>query len=334
MHRFLLLMLCFAVLFSLFACKSDTNDVGNGDDGEEKDVIVVGYAQVGAESAWRMANTASFYEAFGDKSRFDFRLVDSHNNPSIQQAAVYDFIAQEFDYIIIAPIEEYGWYEILTEARDAGIPVIISDRMIDIADDSLYVFWVGGDFLQEGLDAMSWLNKHLADTGRENERLNVFHMQGSMGSSAQIGRTQGISHGISLSSNLRLMEQESGDFTIAKGEEVMAKWLSMHPLSDIDILIAENDDMAFGAIRAMEAVGVRPGVDIIIISFDAGRKAVQAVADGEINCTIESNPLHGPRVRENIERLEAGILPEKKQSVHNGTFFDITNAAKEVNNRF
>ena len=296
-------------------------------------VLVVGYAQVGAESAWRMANTSSFMEAFADNPRFDFRFVDSHNNPRLQQIAVYDFIVQEVDYIILAPIEESGWDEILAEARDAGIPVILSDRTIDTEDETLFVTWVGGDFLQEGLDAIEWLKNYVASIGRENELLNVFHMQGTIGSTAQLRRTEGILQGIE-NSNFVIVEQASGDFTIAKGQEVMAEWLSMYSYTEIDILIAENDEMAIGAIRAMQAAGINPGVDIIIVSFDAGRRAVQAVADGLINLSVESNPLHGNRVREIIELLEAGETLQKREYVHTGRLFDITNAADEIENRF
>ena len=329
------LLVCLSVLcvFALFSC-------GNGNGGLEESeergdgLIVVGYAQVGAESAWRLANTASFISAFESDPRYDFRLVDSHNDPARQQAAVYDFIAQEVDYIIIAPVEEDGWYEILSEARDAGIPVIITDRMIAVSDESLYVCWVGAGFLMESLVAMDWLNDHLAATGRADSPINLFHMQGSMGSSAQIGRTSGINSGISGNSNLNLKEQQSGDFTLEKGKELMADWLQKYPVSEIDVLVAENDDMAFGAIRAMQEVGIKPGEDIIIISFDAGRNAVQAVADGLINCSVECNPLHGPRVKEVVDLLETGETPIKTQIVHDGKYFDIHNAAAEVENRF
>ena len=331
--KYLLIIPFIPCVFTLFGCAEGNGDAGEGEDCSNG-LIVVGYAQVGAESAWRMANTASFIAAFESDPKYDFRLVDSHNDPAIQQAAVYDFIAQEVDYIIIAPIEEDGWYEILAEARDAGIPVIITDRMIEVTDDSLYVCWVGAGFLQEGLVAMEWLNNHLAETGRSEDLMNLFHMQGSMGSSAQIGRTSGINSGISANGNLILMEQQSGDFTLEKGKELMADWLQKYPVSEIDILLAENDDMAFGAIRAMQEVGIRPGEDIIIISFDAGRGAVQAVADGLINCTVECNPLHGPRVKENIDLLVMGETPVKMQIVHDGRYFDIGNAADEVDSRF
>jgi simple sugar transport system substrate-binding protein len=331
MRKIFILFLMLAI--SLFGCSRGDTDIDIYDEAPPG-VLIVGYAQVGAESAWRLANTASFFEAFGNSPQFDFRFVDSQNNPALQHVAVYDFIAQEVDYIIIAPIEEYGWDEILEEARDAGIPVIISDRMIETADDSLYVFWIGANFLQEGIDAMDWLNNYLISIGRDEESLNVFHMQGTLGSSAQIGRTQGINMGIAENDNLILKERRTGDFTLERGAEVMDEWLQNYSVDEIDILIAENDDMAFGAIRTMQEAGLRPGQDVIIISFDAGRNAVQAVADGLINATIECNPLHGSRVRENIELLEAGILPEKRQYVHTGMIFDATNAAREVENRW
>jgi len=333
MKNKLLLLILILIVNILLACGGDGKAISDSE-AKKSDVLVIGFVQVGAESAWRMANTESFKEAFDFKQRYDFRFFDSQNNPTLQQTAVYDFIAQEVDYIILAPIEEYGWDEILAEARDAGIPVILTDRMIETDDDSLFVTWVGGDFLKEGLDAIKWLENYLISIGRDNKPLNVFHMQGTIGSSPQLGRTEGISTGIANNENLILKAQETGDFTIAKGQEVMEQWLRNYPLSKIDILIAENDDMAFGAIRAMQAFGIKPGEDIIIISFDAGKEAVQAVADGLINCTIESNPIHGRRVRQIVEFLDAGAILGKRSYVNNGMFFDINNAADEVINRF
>lgn len=232
MKKLLCLALSVLLLFTITAC-------GNGGEnaGGDSDLIVVGYAQVGAESAWRMANTKSFQEAFGDDPKYDYRFVDCNQKPENQVAAVSDFIAQEVDYIVLAPIEEGGWDQILGEAKDAGIPVILSDRMIDTADDSLYVAWVGGNFLKEGEDAMTWLNAYVAELGKDEETLNIFHMQGSMGSSAQIGRTDGIEAGINANSNFVLKEQQTGEFTMAKGEEVMESWLQKYDVADIDILI-------------------------------------------------------------------------------------------------
>jgi len=327
--QFFCLALCLSLLFTLAACKTDGDDAA----GNNNSVIVVGYAQVGAESVWRIANTKSFEETFSNDPMYDFRLVECQNKADRQIEAVSDFIAQEVDYIVIAAKEESGWDQILIEAKDAGIPVILSDRFIDVADDSLYVAWVGGNFVQEGKDAMMWLNNYLAEVGRENEAMNIFHIQGSIGSSAQIGRTQSITEGIAANPNLILKEQQTGDFTLARGQEVMEEWLQQYDMSEIDILIAENDDMAFGAIKAMEDVGLDPGRDVIVISFDACRAAVQAVIDGKINCTVECNPLHGPRVKEIIETLEAGGTVEKIQYVKE-TYFDIKNAETELENRY
>ena len=332
MKKFLGTIWIIAMILVLAACA--VGEGGVGDDSKTNgDVILVGYAQVGAESAWRLANTASFQETFGDDPHYDFMFVDCQNKLENQLAAVSDFIAQEVDYIVIAPVEERGWDQILSEAKEAGIPVILSDRMIDTADDSLYVAWVGGNFLQEGRDAMSWLAGYIEKLGREQEIMNIFHIQGTMGSSAQLGRTQGILEGVASNRNLVLKEQQTGEFTLAKGQEVMESWLEEYDPSEMHILIAENDDMAFGAIRALEKHGVKPGVDVIIVSFDAVRAAVQAVVDGKINCTVECNPLHGPRVKEIIEILEAGGIPDKIKYVEE-EYFDINNALEELPNRY
>jgi len=327
-YRSLCASLCLALLLTLTACQPA------GEAGTQKKPIVVGYAQVGAESAWRRANTASFQEAFGHDPMYDYIFVDCRNKMENQLAAVSDFIAQQVDYIVIAPYEETGWDQILQEAKDANIPVILTDRMIK-TDDSLYTAWVGSNFVEEGRNAMEWLDRYLKETGRDQETLNVLHMQGSENSSAQRGRTESIEVYIESHDYLHLLAKQSGEFTLAKGREVMENWLARFKEEGkkIDILIAENDDMAFGAIKAMEAYGLKPGEDVIIISFDAGYDAVQAVIDGKINCTVECNPLHGPRVKEIIEQLENGIMPEKAIEVEEG-WFDSTNAEAALPTRW
>ena len=194
----------------------------------------------------------------------------------------------------------------------------------------MYVCWVGGNFVKEGNDAVAWLNGYLKKIGRDKEDLNVVLIQGTIGSSAQVGRTQGITEGLAKNPKYHLLAKQSGEFTQAKGQEVMESFLKAYP--KIDVVFCENDNEAFGAIDAIKAAGKRPGKDIIIISFDAVHEAFNKMIAGELNCAVECNPLHGPRIAEIIQKLEKGKKVEKIQYVVEGVF-DQTNAAKELPNR-
>ena len=315
MKKFVSLLICVLLFAGVLAMAVSAQD----------DLIVVGYAQVGAESDWRTANTESFKSTFVPENGFELIFDDAQQKSENQIKAIRNFIQQEVDYIVLAPIVETGWETVLGEAKEAGIPVILSDRQIQVTDDSLYVAWVGGNFVKEGQDAMLWLNDYLKENGREDEDVNIVLLQGTIGSSAQIGRTQGIEEGIAANPKYHLLEKQTGEFTQAKGQEVMESFLKSY--DDIDVVIAENDDMGYGAIEAIKAAGKVPGKDIIMISFDAGRRAFEAVIAGDLNVTVECNPLHGPRVAEIIQKLEAGEEVEKIQYVDESVF-DIKNAAE------
>lgn len=295
-----------------------------------KDLITVGYAQVGAESDWRTANTESFKSTFTEENGYKLIFDDAQQKQENQIKAIRNFIAQEVDYIVLAPTTQTGWETVLGEAKDAGIPVILSDRMVEVSDDSLYECWVGGNFLKEGQDGVKWLESYLEKEGRTEEDLNIVLLQGTIGSSAQVGRTQGVEEGIAKHSNWKLLEKQTGEFTQTKGQEVMESFLKAYP--DIDVVFAENDNMAFGAIDAIKAAGKVPGKDITIISFDAVKAAFDAMIAGDLNCSVECNPLHGPRVAEIITKLEAGEKVEKIQYVDE-LVYDTENAAAELPNR-
>jgi galactofuranose transport system substrate-binding protein len=290
-----------------------------------KKLITVGYAQVGAESDWRTANTESFKSTFTEANGYKLIFDDAQQKQENQIKAIRNFIQQDVDYIVVAPVVETGWDTVLAEAKKAGIPVILSDRMMTVSDPSLYLAWVGGNFYKEGQDAIKWLNGYVKANKLESKDLNIVILQGTIGSSAQVGRTKGELEGIAANPHYKLLGKQTGEFTQAKGQEVMESFLKANP--KIDIVFAENDNMAFGAIDAIKAVGKKPGKDIIIISFDAVKEAFNRMIAGEINADVECNPLHGPRVDEIIKALEAGKKVEKIMYVTEGTF-DTTNAAK------
>nr|WP_314462854.1 ABC transporter substrate-binding protein [uncultured Clostridium sp.] len=286
----------------------------------EKKEIVVGFSQVGAESDWRTANTESMKSTFTEANGYKLIFDDAQQKQENQLKAVRNFIQQDVDYIVIAPVTETGWDTVLQEAKDAGIPVIIVDRMINVSDDSLYTAWVGSNFLQEGYDAVAWLDEYLKKNNRADDDINIVTLQGTIGSSAQIGRTNGVEEKMKDHPKWKMLERQTGEFTQAKGQEVMESFLKTY--DDIDVVIAENDNMAFGAIDAIKAAGKTcgPKGDITIISFDAVAAAFDAMIAGDMNVSVECNPLHGPRVAEIIQKLEKGEKVDKIAYVKEGVF--------------
>ncbi len=306
--------------------EATTEETETADAGSEK--IVVGFSQVGAESDWRTANTESMKSTFTEANGYELIFDDAQQKQENQIKAVRNFIQQDVDYIVIAPVTETGWDTVLQEAKEAGIPVIIVDRMIDVSDDSLFECWVGSNFLQEGYDAVAWLAEYLDAKGRADEDINIVTLQGTIGSSAQIGRTDGFEEKMAAYPKWKMLERQTGEFTQSKGQEVMESFLKSY--DDIDVVIAENDNMAFGAIDAIEAAGKTcgPDGDITVVSFDAVAAAFDAMIAGKMNVSIECNPLHGPRVAEIIQKLQAGETVEKLQYVDEGVFPAET--AKEI----
>lgn len=312
------------LLMMLTACSapSGTGTQTPPASGGSDELIYVGFVQVGAESDWRMANTKSMQETFTEDKGYKFEMVDAQQQTQKQITAIRDFIQKDVDYIVLAPNTEAGWDTVLGEAKDAGIPVIIVDRMIQTNDDSLFVAWVGSNFKQEGYDAVTALENVLKERGiSDDEEINIVTLQGTMGSSAQIGRTDGFAEKMAAHPNWKMLDKQSGDFTQEKGQEVMEAFLKSYP--DIDVVIAENDNMAFGAIKAIKAAGKTcgPNGDIIIISFDGVKAAFEAMIEGDIDAVVECNPLHGPRVESIIKALEAGEKVEKRAYVQESTFY-------------
>ena len=292
-------------------------------------LIVVGFSQVGSESDWRMANTKSMRQAFSEKNGYKFIIKDAQQRQNRQVAAIRDFVAQKVDYIVVAPTTEDGWDEVLTEAKNAGIPVIIVDRMIKTSHDDLYTCWIGSDFRKESDIAVNWMENNL----KNHKELFIVHLQGSMGSSAQIGRTEGLLAGVDKNPGWKVVAQDSGDFTQAKGKEVMERILKQQ--ARIDVLYCENDNMAFGAMQAMDEAGRTYGVNgnIKIISFDATRAGLTATLQGKINYNVECNPLHGPRVEHIIQQLKNGEHPGKISYVNESAFDAATFTQAELNAR-
>jgi simple sugar transport system substrate-binding protein len=302
----------------------------------DSDLIIVGFSQLGSESDWRTANTKSIQNALIEENGFSLIFSNGRQSQENQIKDVRSFIFQEVDYILIAPVTETGWDTVLTEAKQAGIPVIIVDRMIETEDENLYVASVGTDKYAEGRKAGLWLEKYLdnqnkAENASKKESqsdVNIVVLEGTLNSTAQIGRSNGFYDIAKQHKNWNILAHENGDFTKAKGKEVMEKLLK--EFDDIDILVSQNDDMTFGAIEAIQEAGLTCGVNgkIKIISFDAVSEAFDRMEAGLINVDIECNPLQGQLIADIIARLENGEEIPKASYVE-GKVFKAENATNE-----
>lgn len=277
----------------------------------------VGFSQLGAESDWRVANTASMMESLSEENGYELLYENAKQRQANQLAAVRNFIVQGVDIIVIAPLEETGWDAVLQEAKNANIPVLIVDREVAVEDTELYLTQIGSDFLTEGLQAVNWLEETLK---QREEPVNILHIQGTYGATAQLLRTKAIEDAVDAHENWRFAGQLSGDFTESKGYEVVRDFLAEH--RDIDVIYSENDNMTFGAMRALDEAGIRYGLDgdVIIVSFDAVHRALEQCMAGKINLCVECNPLHGPRVDELIQQYLAGQAIPKQIFVEEQVF--------------
>lgn len=297
----------------------------------EEDLIVVGISQVGAESDWRVANSESMKSVFSEESGYRLLFEDARQKQENQIIAVRRFIQQQVDYIVVMPLSETGWDSVLQEARDAGIPVILVDRMANVADESLYTAHVGSDFYEQGGKAVRWMEEKYASSG---ESLEIIHIQGTIGSTAQIGRTGALQDALAEHEEWKVLAQLDGDFTQAKSYEIMCSYLDGLPEGqDIDVIYCENDNEAFGAIEALEERGYVCGEDVDVICFDATCNALELCMEGKIALAVECNPLLGPLVEQIIRTIEAGEIPEKRHYIEEMQFTAEVLTAELISNR-
>lgn len=283
--------------------------------------LVVGFAQLGAESEWRTANTASIKEAAKDLG-VNLKFADAQQKQENQIKAIRSFITQKVDVIGIPPVVETGWEEVFNEAKAAGIPIILVDRRADVPED-LYATYLGSDFIEEGRKAALEMNKLFPAGGK------IVELVGTVGSAPANDRAKGFRE--KLNANIQIIDSQSGDFTRAKGKEAMVASLTKYG-KDIQGVYAHNDDMALGAIQAIDEFGAKPGSDIKIISVDAVRGAFQAMIDGKLNGTVECNPLLGPQFYELALKVVNGESVPKWVPSKEGVFLPAT-AAQDLPNR-
>ena len=294
MKKLLVLVLALCLVLSMVASAS---------------ALTIAFSQIGQESDWRTANTDSVTAAIEGHEGWEFVYSDGQQKQENQIQALRNFITQGVDYILFTGVVETGWDEVLAEVNEAEIPLILIDRMPDCADKIDYVAAFGGDFVEEGRRQVAWAGEYLKSIGRGDEEVAVAIMEGTTGSGAQVGRTEGNLAALEEYPNMKLVAQQSGNFTRTEGQAVMEAWLKS--VDKIDVLIVQNDDMGLGAIDAIKAAGLVPGKDIIIVGCDSVKAAFEAIVAGEMNCTVECTPLYGPFVEKTIEALEAGETFDK-----------------------
>jgi ABC-type sugar transport system substrate-binding protein len=303
---------------------ADTNKTAEAEEKIPAGKFAVGFSQIGAESGWRTAETQSIRDEAQARG-IPLRFSDAQQKQENQIKALRTFLAQGVKAIILAPVVETGWEPVLREIKQAKIPVILVDRGIKVSDESLYTTMIASDFVVEGRMAGEWLAKRLSGKG------NIVELQGTPGASAAIDRKKGFEEAIASHPEMKIIKSQTGDFTRSKGKEVMEAFLKAEG-KKINAVYAHNDDMALGAIQAIEEAGMSPGKDIIIVSIDGVKPAFEAIVAGKLNCTVECSPLLGPTVFDVLDAIRGGQQPEKKIIVKD-ELFDESNAAEALPSR-
>ncbi|MFD5828924.1 ABC transporter substrate-binding protein [Lentzea sp. NPDC060358] len=296
------------LLSALTACGSGGGGGGTSSSGG---TITMGFAQVGAESGWRTANTKSVQDE-AKAAGIDLKFSDAQQKQENQIKAIRSYIQQKVSVIAFSPVVETGWDTVLLEAKRANIPVILTDRSIDSDDTSLYKTFLGSDFVEEGRKAGDWL---VANT---TGPANVVELQGTTGAAPAIDRKKGFEEKIAAKPDIKVVASQTGDFTRSGGKQVMEAFLKSQP--KIDVVYAHNDDMGLGAIEAIKAAGKVPGKDIKIITVDAVKDGMTALSNGEINFIVECNPLLGKQLMDLAKKVVAGEEVPARVVTEEGTF--------------
>ena len=296
-----------AVLMCAAAMSACGSDSGSGGD---DDKIVMGFAQVGAESGWRTANTDSI-KASAKDAGVELKFSDAQQKQENQIKAIRSYIQQKVDVIAFSPVVETGWDTVLQEAKRANIPVILTDRAVDTEDTSLYETFLGSDFVLEGEKAGEWLVENATDADVDGDGdINVVQLEGTTGAAPAIDRAEGFAKAVKADSKIEVTKSQTGDFTRDGGKQVMESFLNSE--KGIDVVFAHNDDMGLGAIEAIEAAGMVPGKDIKIITVDAVKDGMTALSEGKINFIVECNPLLGDQLMDLAEKVVNGEdVPER-----------------------
>ena len=287
-------------------------------DESEDPKLLLGFSQLGSESSFRIGNTRDIEEK-AEEYGISLMLENANQKQENQIAAIRSFIAYRVDVIAFSPIVEDGWDNVLREAKDAGIPVVLVDRMIRTEDDSLYESLIGADFYEEGVMAAEYLLRKADDLGKD--RLNIVEITGTEDSTPMKQRHEGFFDTIGGDSRMNLLESVNGDFLRSRGAECMEYLLETYG-DDIDVIYSHNDEMTMGALPKIENAGYRPGEDMVIISIDGGQEAIDILKEGKINCIVECTPMLGSILMETAMKLKAGEAVEKVTHPVERTFSD------------
>ncbi|WP_235887478.1 ABC transporter substrate-binding protein [Mycolicibacterium arabiense] len=300
MNRVMTAMTAIATVGMLAACGSGPAPSGGSGGGSQDGPITMGFSQVGAESGWRTANTKSIQEA-ATAADVDLKFSDANGEQENQISAIRSFVQQRVDVIAFSPVVRTGWDAVLLEAKNAGIPVILTDRAVDTQEKDVFKTFVGADFVEEGRRAGKWVVEQYSSAPGP---VSIVQLEGTTGADPAIERNSGFADAIATNPNLKVIASQSGDFTRSGGKQVMEAFLKANP--KIDLVFAQNDDMGLGAMEAIEAAGLTPGKDVEIVAVDATRDGMQALADGKFNYIVECNPLLGPQLMDLAKKVVAG----------------------------
>jgi len=263
--------------------------------------LILGFSQIGAESAWRNCNTRSVRDAAAENG-VQLLFENAEQKQENQIKAIRSFIAYQVDVIAFVPIVTDGWDNVLREAKQAGIPVLVTDREIKTTDESLYAGFIGTDSIQEGRSAGQFLIHKFAKSGKKT--VNIIELSGTEGSSVALGRARGFREALSGHTEFKIIHSESGDFMRSKGYELMKSVLARY--KNTDAVFCHNDAMMLGMLDAMNELKIKPGKDIVIVTIDAQQAAIDALRLGQVNCAIECNPKTGPTIMDLAAKLAHG----------------------------
>ena len=308
-----------ALVFVLILLTVLTGCAGKQEPAEDNASTVVGFSQLGAESSWRIANTVSMEQA-AKETGFSLMMENANQKQEKQIDAIRSFIAYRVDVIVFSPIVETGWDNVLTEAKQAGIPVILMDRMVETQDDSLYTAYIGADFYAEGRRAGEYLVRKADATGAE--KLRIVEICGTTDSTPMRDRQRGFMDVIGKDDRFTVIDSVDGDFLRSKGEECMRKLLAKYGADGIDVVYAHNDAIMLGALDVLESANDPSVKDMILITVDGEKEAVDALKAGRINCVVQCTPDLGPAVMELVKDLKEGKELPKVNHPNEGVFSD------------
>lgn len=277
--------------------------------------IVIGISQSNQETYWETATTKYFERTFKEKDGYSLIIKDGKKNKNEQINDIEKLIKKKVDYIIIDPIEETGWDQVLEKAKKAEISVIIYNKYISVSDNGLYKTWVGSNFIQQGKDGANWLKNHLISQDQLDKQMNIVTLLEEEGSNKEKGIRKGFNDTAAEVGQWKIIDEKSALGSLSKGKEVMAEFLKEH--DKIDVVVAQNDDMMMGALEAIEEAGKTTGIngDIIVITYGANSDAFDMLEEEKINIAIETSPMYGEAIKKIIDKLENNPIT-KLEKVH------------------